>query len=76
MGKHSELRVRCALLIEKTISDIDKDNIKDIRTALRKAYPFKSTKGYTYKVWLKEIHSQLGFKLKRSRKHRDQLELF
>jgi hypothetical protein len=76
MEKINNLREHLAPVIEDAITGIDKDDIRQIREALKEAYPFESTREYAYQVWLKEVHCQLGFKLKRSRKHKDQLELF
>lgn len=76
MEHSSQRRAQLAQIIQETISGIDKADIKGLRKSLQEAYPFESTRDYTYQVWLKEIHRQLGFKLKRSRKHKDQLELF
>lgn len=76
MEKINNLREHLAPVIEDAITGIDKDDIRQIREALKEAYPFESTREYAYQVWLKEVHCQLGFKLKRSRKHKNQLELF
>lgn len=76
MNKRSNLKERFEPIIEQAIACSDKRDIKSIRVALAEAYPFESTQDYAYKVWLNEVHRQLGFKLKRSKKHKDQLELF
>lgn len=76
MGNTSDLREMLGELIKDAIAGIDRSDIRQIREALKEAYPFESTREYAYQVWLKEVHCQLGFKLKRSRKHKDQLELF
>lgn len=73
---NKSLRSNMASIIAKTIAENDRNNVPEIRRALRDAYPLESTRHYAYKVWLKEVHCQLGYKLKRSRTHKDQLELF
>lgn len=47
-------------IIAETIDRVGKDDPKALRKALLEAYPFGAREYHPYKIWLDEIHRQLG----------------
>ncbi len=47
-------------IIAETIERVGRDDPKKLRAALREAYPFGPRDYHPYKIWLDEIHRQLG----------------
>lgn len=52
-------RKQCSPIIAKVIAENKGKTIREIKAALRKAYPFGQKKYWPYKVWLSEIKHQL-----------------
>ena len=59
---HSDWRKLAAPIISKVIEENRDKDEKQIRLALRAAYPFGQRKYHPYKIWLDEIARQLGKK--------------
>lgn len=58
-------RDRARPIIADVIAEVGRDDMKNLRAALREAYPFGERKYYPYKIWLSEIKRQLrGDKIK------------
>jgi len=60
-------RTIAAPIIALVIREVGVDDTKALRKALRDAYPFGEREMWPYKVWLDEIHRQLGTKKKPQR---------
>lgn len=53
-------RDRCRDIIAEVIVRVGRDDPKRLRAELRAAYPFGPREHHPYKIWLDEIHRQLG----------------
>ena len=53
-------RKHAAPIIARVIAEHQGDSEKDIRTALRAAYPYGERRMWPYKVWCAEVRRQLG----------------
>lgn len=53
-------RDHCRPIIAEVIADVGKNDMKKLRKALRKAYPYGERKMWPYKVWCSEIRRQLN----------------
>lgn len=53
-------RERCRPLIARILSELEGADEKQIRKALRDAYPFGERRMYPYRAWLLEIKAQRG----------------
>ena len=51
-----------APIIAEVINDIGRDDMKELKSKLREAYPFGLREYHPYKIWLDEIKRQLGTK--------------
>lgn len=54
---------QAAPIIAEVIRQIDRSNLTEVRSALRKAYPFGERTCAPYRAWLREIRRQLGHPL-------------
>ncbi|KZY29456.1 hypothetical protein A3752_11420 [Oleiphilus sp. HI0081] len=63
-------------IIHAVILETGKNDVKLIRKKLNQAYPFEARCGQAYRAWLSEVHSQLGFTLRRKNSSEKQLDLF
>lgn len=72
-SKIGKWREEARPIIEKVLRDNAQKSDKEIRAALREAYPFGEKAYHPYKMWLKEIAWQTG-KLNgaRGKKFRDE----
>jgi hypothetical protein len=52
-------REKARPVIKQVIKEVGTDDMKALRRALSKAYPFWGKENYPYKVWLDEIKRQL-----------------
>ena len=64
---HFTWRERCAPIIAKVLADTKGLTEKEIKKALRDAYPYGERAMHPYKIWCDEIQKQRGFK-KRKKK--------
>ncbi len=55
-------RDRCAPIIQQVLCQTKGQTEREIRKALREAYPFGERVMWPYKVWLDEIKRQRGLK--------------
>lgn len=77
VGSKAEiLREQSAPLVFSVLSRAGRKDVALIRRLLREAYPFDKSDSWAYRVWLSEVHKQLGFTLKRKKSHPMQMELF
>jgi hypothetical protein len=60
--QQSKWRMQSTPIIEKVIADNKGKSLKEIRRALRDAYPFGERRYHPYKIWLDECQRQLGLK--------------
>jgi hypothetical protein len=58
--RHSHWRHAAAPIIAKILQETKGQGEKEIRAALREAYPFGQRQYHPYKMWLKEIKFQMG----------------
>jgi hypothetical protein len=58
----STWREGCRPIIEKVLKDTKGQDEKEIRKALKEAYPYGTRKYHPYKIWLDEIKRQRGLK--------------
>jgi hypothetical protein len=61
-------RESCSPLIRQVLKDNEGKSEKEIRKALKEAYPFGQRAMHPYKIWLDEIKRQRGLKKKVSAK--------
>lgn len=55
-------RDKCRHIITEVLNDTEGKSEKEIKSALRKAYPFGERKYHPHKIWLDEIKVQRGLK--------------
>lgn len=60
--KPSHWRTTSAKVIAKVLEETKGKSEKEIRAALKKAYPFGERRYHPYKIWLDEIKRQRGTK--------------
>lgn len=53
-------RNECAPIIARIIAEHGREDLAETKRALNQAYPFGERAYWPYKVWLSEIHRQLG----------------
>jgi hypothetical protein len=58
--KESQWRVAARKAIQKAIADSAGKDDKDIRRAIKEAYPFGERARYPYKIWLDEVKALTG----------------
>jgi len=46
-------------VIRQTLKQTQGNTYREIRSSLRKMYPFEKKQGYCYQVWLDEINRQM-----------------
>lgn len=63
--KHKTWRDRARPIIQRVLEETAGNPEKEIREALKKAYPFGPREYYPYQVWLDEIRAQRGLKRKK-----------
>ena len=56
----STWRNAAAPIIARVIREVGTDDMRALRRALRKAYPWDCQRGHPYKTWLDEIRRQLA----------------
>lgn len=61
-------RAEATLVIRETLGATRGQGEKEIRAALRKAYPFGERKYWPYKVWCDEVRHQRGLKTSPARR--------
>ncbi|MEQ9131130.1 MAG: hypothetical protein RJQ08_13515 [Salinisphaeraceae bacterium] len=47
-------------IVAETINRVGRDNPRELRKALRDAYPFGERKYWPYRAWLAEVRAQIG----------------
>ncbi len=62
----SSWRAYCAPIITRVLEETKGKDEKEIRKALKEAYPFGEREYHPYKIWLDEVASQRGLKKKRN----------
>lgn len=72
MGSDSKWRNYAAPIIARVLKETAGKSEKEIRDALRAAYPFGQAKYHPYKMWCKEVRVQ-RFPHKRTRAERKRL---
>ena len=73
MGHHKSWRDRARPIIEKVLQETKGKDEKEIRQALRDAYPFGMREYHPYKIWCDEIRRQRGFKVQRQREKKQKV---
>ena len=58
----SRWRTRAAPIIAKVLEETKGQDEKEIRKALREAYPFGERKYHPYRIWCDEVQKQRGLK--------------
>jgi hypothetical protein len=61
----SSWRATAAPIISKVIKDTTGLPEKDVKKAIREAYPFGARMWHPYKIWCDEVNKQLGKKKKK-----------
>ena len=64
-------RQSCSGLIAQVIREHKSLPLKDIKKALRNAYPFGQRKRHPYKIWCDEVSTQLGTKKKKIKQNKE-----
>lgn len=64
----SDWRERARPIVEQVLKETAGKTEKEIRKALREAYPFGQRKHHPYKIWLDEIAVQRGKKKPKPKK--------
>lgn len=73
MRKDKSWRDRARPIIQKVLQETKGKSDKEIRQALRDAYPFGPREYHPYKVWCDEIQRQRGFKVQRQRENKQKI---
>lgn len=76
MSERKTWRDHAKPIIYKTIIENEGKPTKEIKKALRDAYPFGERKYHPYKIWCDEVRKQLGLKRKNKNIDTNQIELF
>lgn len=59
-GSYSYWRVQAAPIIRRVLTETTGKSEREIRAALKAAYPFGPRKYHPYKIWLSEVKRQRG----------------
>lgn len=65
--KESAYAVTARQVIERTLQQHWRQDQKQLRRAIRAAYPFRRRAGWAYKVWLREVKALTGIKNRNTR---------
>jgi len=65
-----------APMVAEVIARVGKYNDKELRKALREAYPYGQRTMWPYKVWCSEVRRQLGRSLRKGKVDERQEALF
>ena len=65
--KESAYAITARQVIERTLQQHGRQDPKQLRRAIRSAYPFRRRAGWPYKVWLREVKSITGIKNRNTR---------
>ena len=52
------LRSRAQMVVRDVFARHEHADAKDVRAALRNAYPFAARRGHAYRVWLEEVRRE------------------
>ena len=59
---HGTWRDHAAKIISSVIERVGRDDFNNLKSELRKAYPYGQRKYHPYKIWCDEVRCQLGLK--------------
>lgn len=60
--KESAYAITARQVIERTLQQHGRQDPKQLRRAIRSAYPFRRRAGWAYKIWLREVKTITGLK--------------
>ena len=71
----SHWRDRCRPIIERVLREHRGASDKTLRRLLREVYPFGGRKNHPYKIWLSELHKQMGTESPKKQEEADPRQL-